>query len=105
MNLSLPEQQLFWAMGALERLQGLGVIGNTPYYIAPEEIDLWQQADERRMEIVADDRILQSLVFHLCRGGGMKEDGDIRRVAFLVKEFRDNRQKLVSFMLDRVVES
>lgn len=101
-NLPLPAQQLFWAMGALERLQELGVIGNTPYHIVPSEIDLWQEVDERRMEILADDRILRSLVIHLCRDGGMTDDGDMRRIAFLVREFRDHREKMVQFMLEKV---
>ena len=103
MNLPLPAQQVFWARGALERLQGLGVIGNTPYYIEPSGIDLWQEVDERRMEILADDRILQSLVIHLCRDGGMTDDGDMRRIAFLVREFRDHREALARFVLEKVV--
>jgi hypothetical protein len=100
---SRKAEQLFWCIGALERLQGLGIVSNYDRHILPKEIDRWQQVDERRHEIIFDNRVLSSAITYLCMDAGMKDATDIEIVVRATIFFRDNRETMIKEFLERVI--
>lgn len=96
---------LFWAIGALERLQGLGFVSNTPMFITADAVHQWMQIDEEEQDLLKDDEMLASAVSYVVTKGGMTDPASVLGAIELVFDFRDNRKAMVSFALERIASA
>lgn len=99
-NISKHADQLFWVIGAMERLQHLGYIRGAFQYIKQDRMDEWAKIDARRLEIV-DDNALRGATMYLCRKGGLRDREETEEMILLVKNFRDQRELLVRNAMEK----
>lgn len=102
-ELEQKQEQIFWCIGALERLQGLGVIGDFFIHVRPDQIDYWQEIDQRRHEVIGDNSVLASVVTYLCNKSGMRNQSDVDMVIKSVVCFRDAREDITKWFLSKML--
>jgi hypothetical protein len=90
--------QLLWVYGALERLQGLGLIEGTQMYITQKTIDLYLKIDDCRDKLFDSDEHLTALAKLVCKDFDAEEDS-VQHIVDMLFEFRDNRVNLVKHAL------
>jgi hypothetical protein len=95
--LDKQSKQLFWVMGAIERLQGLGFILGSPRHVIVDKIDEWNQIDSERHELM-DDESLESATAYICETNGAKDE-DAAVITEAVFSFRDRREDMVKFAM------
>lgn len=99
-NIFRQADQLFWVIGALERLQHLGYIRGAVQCVTQQKIDDWVEIDAGRLEII-DDNALRGATMYLCRKGGLTNREEVEAMISLVKDFRDQRELLVRNALEK----
>ena len=102
-ELEQKQEQIFWCVGALERLQSLGVIGDFQMYVRPDQIDYWQEVDQKRHEVIGDNSVLASAVTYLCNRSGLADQSQIDLVVKIVTCFRDTREDVIKWFLSKTL--
>lgn len=96
MNFSLTDLQVFWAVGALERLCTLGLLQQPPLQVSPEAIDLFVKLDEHRDKLFLDDEYLKQLVTTIIKSESPETpENDVKHIANFVCEYKNERTQLV----------
>lgn len=90
--------QVLWVYGAMERLSTLGLLQDPGVQITQKAIDLFLQIDENRDILFDKDEHFVSLVKLVCIDFNAQEE-QIDDIIQMVREYKDNRTKLVQFSL------
>jgi hypothetical protein len=100
----LNEAKLLWVCGALERLATLGFIGETPYKVSQDTIDLFLHLDENRNKLFPDNTelkyILESILNEI---NGESDEDTLNGFYVLLTDYKDNREKIVKYSLEHVL--
>lgn len=88
-----------WVFGAMERLSTLGLIENPYMQITQKAIDLYLKIDENRDILFNKDEHFVSLVKLVCKDAGVIEKIQIDAIVEMMREFKDNRTRIVQFAL------
>ena len=100
MNYTLTELQIFWAVGALERLCTLGLLQQPPLQISSEAIDLFVEVDEHRDKLFPDDEYLKELVITIIKSESPETtEDDTKQIANFVCKFKNDRTQLVKELM------
>ena len=100
MNFTLTELQIFWAVGALERLCTLGLLQQPPLQVSPEAIDLFVELDEHRDKLFPDDEYLKQLVTTIIKSESPETtEDDSKQIANFVCEYKNERTQLVKNLM------
>lgn len=93
---SLPELKVFWIIGALERLAGLGIIQDPVYQIKPEKIDMFIEVDEHRDYIFCDDEEVKEYTLEMItQESPNTPKSDIEPIVDFVLRYKNDRTQLV----------
>ena len=93
---SLPELKVFWIIGALERLAGLGIIQDPVYQVKPEKIDFFIEIDEHRDDIFHDDDEVKEYAFELiAEESPNTPKADIEPIVDFILKYKNDRTQLV----------
>ena len=90
--------QVLWVFGAMERLCTLGLLQDTRVQITQKAIDLFLLIDENREILFDKDEHFVSLVKLVCKDFNVQDD-QVDDIIEMVREYKDNRTKLVQFSL------
>lgn len=99
MTNSKAQEQLFWAIGVIERLANLGFIDNPPMHVTDKFIDLFLSIDEDCKNLFDDEEQFDSLFRYVCKDAGITDPEDVLTVTILARSYRDTRENLVRFAL------
>lgn len=103
-NLELKEMKLLWVFGALERLATLGFIGETPYKVSQDTIDLYLELDENRNNLFPDDEELKEMLAVIIPDINGELDLDILDGFYtLLKDYKNDREKIVKYSLNHII--
>lgn len=83
----------------MERLSTLGLIENPYMQITQKAIDLYLKIDENRDILFNKDEHFVSLVKLVCKDAGVIEKIQIDAIVEMMREFKDNRTRIVQFAL------
>lgn len=100
MNYSLPTLQVFWVVGALERLSTLGFLQQPLLQVSAHAIDFFVELDEHRNNLFADDTSLTDLVTAIIKSESPKTpEEDIKLITNLVCEYKNERTDMVKYAM------
>jgi hypothetical protein len=92
--------QVFWVIGALERLATLGLIERPPLVVSQDTVDSFVLLDEMRDGIFSSNDKIRDIVASLVMSYNMDYDSRvIDDLYFLLTEYKDNRTKIVKYAL------
>jgi hypothetical protein len=92
--------QVFWVIGALERLATLGLIERPPLVVSQETVDSFVLLDEMRDGIFSSNDKIRDIVASLVMSYNTDYDSRvIDDLYFLLTEYKDNRTKIVKYAL------
>lgn len=104
---TLSKREL-WVRGSLERLVTLGFLHGYPLGVKPDHIDKFLELDDKRFSLFESDEeivvVLKQVLLIDCMLDGMIiPRGEIESLVYLVLEYKNNRERLVKFALNRSI--
>lgn len=97
---SMEHNQLFWVVGALERLATLGMLGEPPLKVSQEAIDNFVLLDEARDYLFPNNNTLKEIVSCLVYDFNNTKDPEVvDGLTHLLIDYKDNRARLVKYAL------
>ena len=94
--------QVLWVVGAIERLATLGML-ETPLVVSSGAIDLFIDLDDARYVLFPDNQVITEIVGTLIYDYNRSVDVDlIEGITHLVLDYKDNRDRIMKYALDKV---
>ena len=96
--------QVFWVVGAAQRLANLGLLDAVPIGIAMEKNDEWIELDKTRQFLFENDFEIASIFYALVTNDGKLEDNydesTFDNMTQVLIDYKDNRIELVRCALE-----
>ena len=94
--------QVLWVVGAIERLATLGML-KTPLVVSSGAIDLFIDLDDARYVLFPDNQVITEIVGTLIYDYNRSVNVDlIEGITHLVLDYKDNRDRIMKYALDKV---
>lgn len=92
--------QMFWVVGALERLATLGMLEEPPLKVSQDAIDNFISLDEVRDYLFESNNTLKEIVSYLVYDFNHTKDPEVvNGLTHLLIDYKDNRERLVKYAL------
>jgi hypothetical protein len=97
---SMECNQIFWVVGALERLATLGMLEEPPLKVSQDAIDAFISLDEVRDYLFQDNSTLKEIVSELVYDFNRTKDSNvIDGLTHLLIDYKDNRERIIKYAL------
>lgn len=102
---SMEHNQLFWVVGALERLATLGMLKEPPLRVSQDAIDMFVSLDDVRDYLFPDKNTIKEIVSCLVYDFNHTKDPDvIDSLTHLLIEYKDDRERIVKYALSHAYD-
>lgn len=99
--MTATEAQIFWIIGALERLATLGFIQEPPYQVSQMGIDMFVQLDELRDKLFVDNEEMKNILSVMLKSeNGVHNEDLLDGMYVLLKDYKDDRSRIVKYALE-----
>lgn len=94
------DKQLFWVLGALERLAHLGYLQDPPYHLVSDKIDFFLELDSYCQLLFESDKEFSTLLGFVCKDAGVTDPEEVASITQLARDYKDNRDTLAKFAFE-----
>lgn len=100
-SLTIPDLQVLWVIGALERLATLGMLNpDVPYHVSQEHVDTFIAVDDLRNELFPHEEVIGTIFKAITNDlDETPDDDEIEAITVLILEYKNNRTEMVKYAM------